>query len=83
MALTAVYKYPENGYRPATDLEVGKEYSVVDLDMGQSHTTIWLEGMGTGFNSVQFEFYEDGKLIDIYRSQKYNPYFRKRTGAKQ
>lgn len=83
MALTAVYTYPENGDGPATELEVGKEYSVMDLDMGQSHTSIWLYGFNSSFNSVQFDFYEDGEPIDIYRSPKYNPYIRKRKGVEQ
>jgi hypothetical protein len=83
MALTAVYKYPENGRGPETELEVGKEYSVIYVDMGQSYTSIWLEGLDPSFNSVQFEFYEDGKPIDIYRSPKYNPYIRKRKGVDQ
>jgi len=78
MSLTAVYNYPENGYRPAKQLEVGKEYNVERVDMGQSSTGIYLSGFSVSFNSVQFDFFEDGKPIDIYRSPKYNPYIRKR-----
>ena len=78
MSLTAVYNYPQNGYRPATQLEVGKEYLVERVNMGQSSTDISLFGFGGYFNSVQFDFFEDGKPIDIYRSPKYNPYLRNR-----
>ena len=78
MSLTAVYNYPQNGYRPATQLEVGKEYIVERVNMGQSSTYINLSGFGGCFNSVQFDFFEDGKPIDIYRSPKYNPYMRRR-----
>lgn len=77
MSLTAVYNYPQNGYRPAEQLEVGKEYLVERVNMGQSTTDIHISGLGC-FNSVQFDFFEDGKPIDIYRSPKYNPYMRKR-----
>lgn len=79
MSLTAVYNYPQNGHRPATQLEVGKEYHVEFVNMGQSYTYITLSGEGC-FNSVQFDFFEDGKPIDIYRSPRYNPYMRKREG---
>lgn len=75
--LTAVYNYPENGYRPAEELEVGKEYQVTDVYMGQSNTSILLAGFKGGFNSVQFDFFEDGKPCNIYRSPKYNPYIKK------
>lgn len=78
MSLTAVYNYPHNGYRPATQLEVGKEYHVECVNMGQSSTYISLSGFCGYFNSVQFDFFEDGKPIDIGRSPKYNPYMRRR-----
>lgn len=74
--LTAVYNYPENGYRPADNLEAGCEYVVTGIFMGQSYTSIDLEGYSTGFNSVQFDFYEDGELLDIYRDKRYNPYLK-------
>ena len=78
MSLTAVYNYPQNGYRPAAQLEVGKEYPVERVNMGQSTTDIYLVGYTGIFNSVQFDFFEDGKPIDIYRSPKYNPYLQRR-----
>ena len=57
-------------------LTVGNEYQVNDLYMGSCHTEIWLAGFVEPFNSVQFDFYEDGVEIDIYHSKKYNPYLK-------
>lgn len=79
MSLVAVYNYPENGYHPATQLEVGKEYAVECVDMGRYYTGIKLSGIDGCFNSVQFDFFEDGKPVDIYRSPKYNPYLQRRS----
>lgn len=63
------------------DLEYGKTYEVEDIDMGQSFTSIYLKDMRnarTGvlrsYNSVIFEFYEDGKSLDIYRDTRFNSY---------
>ena len=72
--LTAEYNYPENGYKPAEELEVGREYEVENVMMGQSYTSIYLKGFPHPFNSVQFDFFEDGDPINIYCSPKYNPY---------
>lgn len=79
MSLTAVYNYPENGYRHATQLEVGKEYIVDSVDMGRYYTDIFLSDIDGCFNSVQFDFFEDGEPIDIYSSPKYNPYLQRRS----
>lgn len=76
MSLIAVYIHPEKGYRPAEQLKVGRAYHVERVNMGGTTTDIHLAGYGGCFNSVQFDFYEDGKPIDIYRSPKYNPYLR-------
>ena len=77
MSLTAVYNHPQNGWRPATQLEVGEEYPVESVSMGQACTYIQLAGFSGYFNSVQFDFYEDGKPVDIYSSDRYNPYIRR------
>ena len=72
--LTAIYNYPEKGYCPAEELCVGKEYEVEHVSMGQSHTYVYLKGYEGGFNSVHFDFYEDGVPHNIYRDPRYNPY---------
>lgn len=78
--LTAIYNYPENGYRPATELQVGQSYEVTQVLMGQSYTSIYLAGFPGAFNSVQFDFLDNGEPVDIYRDARYNSYLR---GAEQ
>lgn len=56
------------------DLEVGKEYEVESIEMGQSYTSIFLKNRKGSYNSVIFEFYEDGKELDIYSDERFNPY---------
>lgn len=56
------------------DLEYGKMYEVDGIDMGQSYTSVYLKNMINPYNSVIFEFYEDGKPLDIYRDTRFNPY---------
>lgn len=57
-----------------TDLEVGKEYEVEYISMGGSYTSIYLVGKIHSYNSVMFEFYEDGEELDIYKDERFNPY---------
>lgn len=71
------------------DLEYGKTYEVKDIDMGQSFTSIYLKDMINpqtdelrSYNSVIFEFYEDGKPLDIYRDARFNHYIFLRGGRK-
>ena len=56
------------------DLEYGKEYEVRCIDMGQSYTSVYLKDMRNPYNSVIFEFYEDGKTLNIYRDKRFNKY---------
>ena len=79
--LTAKYVHPDWGYeKEALDtfrlLRLNQEYKVEYISMGQSYTTVYLVGFWQAFNSVHFDFFEDGKEIDIFRSSKYNPYLR-------
>lgn len=57
------------------NLKVGKEYEVDCISMGQSHTTVQLKN-GKCYNSVFFQFFEDGKEIDIYADKRFNPYLK-------
>lgn len=66
--------YPNDGSFAKTFLEVGNEYEVEFIDMGQSYTSIYLVDFKKPFNSVLFDFFEGGKEIDIFKSPKYNVY---------
>lgn len=72
--VTAKYCYPENGYHPIDELDVGSEYNVSNIIMGQSHTDIYLENFTMPFNSVNFEFFENGCPIDIFKDDRFNLY---------
>ena len=56
------------------DLEYGKTYEVEDIDMGQSYTSVYLKDMRNPYNSVIFEFYEDGMPLNIYCGTRFNSY---------
>lgn len=60
-----------------TSLVVGQIYNVENVVMGRWHTDIYLKGRKDNYNSVMFDFYEDGKEIDIYSDERYNPYLRR------
>lgn len=54
-----------------TGLEIGKYYIVSNISMGQSYTSIFINGKS--YNSVLFEFYDSNyKEVNIY--SKYSPY---------
>lgn len=81
----ARFDYPENGMSCDKEtnkvLEVGKMYELESVDMGQSHTSIFLKGLRYSFNSVNFSFWTDnnGKLESFYLQEReeYNPYLRR------
>lgn len=56
------------------DLEVGKQYAVSRIDMGQSYTSVFLEGKKSAYNSIRFAFYIGESEIDIYKSGLINGY---------
>lgn len=80
MSLIAIVETLDAGYdsekQKMIDLgfKVGDRIPVNDVDMGQSRTTISLDGYKGSFNSVFFEFEENGKEINIYGDKRYNPY---------
>lgn len=80
--LKAKYTHPHNGYEIdkincERYLKLGESYEVCSISMGQSHTHIFLKGIDCIFNSVNFDFYEDGEPIIIQRDPRYNPYLRR------
>lgn len=77
--LQAKYTKPNAGYdwdkkMCQENLTLGELYEVRNVCMGQSHTHIYLEGIDGCFNSINFEFYEDGEPINIFKDPYYNPY---------
>ena len=78
--VTAKFTNPENGFphdeekAKKAGLIAGNEYPVSDISIGQSYTSVHLENFQGAFNSVQFEFYEDGKPLNIFRDRRFNPY---------
>lgn len=60
--------------KPYKSIEVGKEYEVKSIDMGSFMTYILLTNIFTWFNSICFDFFEDGKPLDIYEDKRFNPY---------
>ena len=78
--VTAKFVYPENGWPcdikkvKECGMVVGNEYPVHRIDMGQSSTSVYLEGFCDVFNSVHFEFFENGTPLDIFRDSRFNPY---------
>lgn len=71
--LKAQFNYPECGTDADIDwaknvgLAKGMMYDVESVDMSQSVTYIKITGYKNPFNSIQFDFFEDGKPLDIYR----------------
>ena len=53
------------------DLKLGEEHEVDKIEVGSCSTTVRLVGKPVGYNSVYFDFYEEGKLIDIYSDERF------------
>lgn len=74
-------EHPENGYdcdrKELEKLDYKKVYRVTYILMGGSHTLIYLNNVDGVFNSVNFEFYENGSKIDIYSDPRFNPYMKR------
>lgn len=81
----AKFTHPDYGFdcniefAKEVGLVVGEKYEVDYISMGQSDTSVYLKGVKGVFNSIQFDFEEDGEPIDIYTNPKYNPYYRLRN----
>ena len=55
--------------------KVGDKFEVGYIDMGGGCTGIQLKDFpNQSFNSVFFEFEENGKELDIYDDKRFNPY---------
>lgn len=56
--------------------KVGDEFEVEVLEMGGCHTDVLLRGVEGWFNSVFFDFYENGNKLDIYSDARFNKYLK-------
>ena len=80
MNVKARFLHTENGTKynqekaERAGLVRGTDYDLHRIIMGQSSTWVYLVGHGHPFNSVQFEFFEKGRPLDIYRDKRFNPY---------
>ena len=55
--------------------KVGDKFEVGCISMGGSSTSVYLKGFPSqSFNSVFFEFEENGEELDIYGDTRFNPY---------
>ena len=80
MTIIAIVETLEAGYdyqkQKMIDLgfKVGDRIEVKDIIMHQSSTDVYLEGYSDSFNSVFFEFEENGEELDIYNDRRFNDY---------
>jgi hypothetical protein len=79
MTIYAIIKNLDCGYPGDREqvakagFKVGDRFILEDVSMGQSHTTVYLNREG-GFNSVFFDFEENGQPLNIYADRRFNPY---------
>lgn len=78
-SIFAIFTYPNNGYEHEQltvkkfGFKVGQKFKVTDIRMGNTSTSIYLEGYNQAFNSILFEFQKaNGISYDIYSDPKYN-----------
>lgn len=81
MAIYAVVETLRAGYDceeervKSLGFKVGDKFEVDYIDMGGSSTSIYLKDFpNQAFNSVFFEFEENGEELDIYDDTRFNPY---------
>lgn len=65
--------------REVEGLNLGQYYVIEEVNVGQSHSSVVVNGKG--YNSIYFEYYnEDKKKVNIY--EEYSPYKRVNKHAK-
>ena len=79
MQLYAKLVHPEWGYpyhkEMAEKLDFGAIYKVSNLEIGQSSSSFDIDGIDRGFNTIQFDFYDENlKKIDIFQLPEFNHY---------
>lgn len=78
--ITAKFNHPNSGDNGDAEqalrfLEVGGEYTLNYVSMGLTYTTVWVSGCNRGFNSVLFDFYENGKKVELQDYPEFNLYY--------
>ena len=80
MTIIAIVETLQAGYdfqkQKMIDLgfKVGDRIEVKNIVVHQSSTDVYLEGYEGSFNSVFFEFEENGEELDIYNDRRFNDY---------
>ena len=82
VTITAFFNNPEAGFphhiEAGKSLELGKNYEVSIINMGQSYTSVKLADFpDLVFTSTQFKFFEGDNEINIFRDPRFNPYMRR------
>lgn len=74
--ITAICTKEENPWteKKYEELKQGEEYEVKHIEMGSAMTWIFLKGKKTPFNSLCFQFRENGNPLNIYKDKRFNPY---------
>ena len=72
VGLTGGYRFDKE-YFDKLNPKLGDEYEVVAISIGQSNSTVQLKNGGF-YNTVYFEFYEDGVKFDIFKDKRFNCY---------
>lgn len=60
-----------NPYNTYPELELGKEYVVESIEVGRFHSDVKIKGNTKRYNSVCFEYYENGEQINIYGDKRF------------
>ena len=72
VSLTGGYRLDKEHF-DKLNAEIGDEYEVGAISIGQSNSTVQLRN-GCFYNTVYFEFYEDGVKFDIFKDKRFNWY---------
>lgn len=73
-SLTSGDKYDKEELKNL-NFKLGDKFEIEAISMGQSYTSFTLkEFPKKSFNSVNFDFEEDGKELDIFSDKRFNPY---------
>lgn len=67
-------KATDNHTEEPIGLVEGVKYDVKEIGIGGWETDIKLHGSDQTYNSVNFEFYKDGEVYDIFEDSELNPY---------